>query len=386
MIDKKLYELVSDHLLRASDSDIDAIEFHDDLRSFSLTGQELYKVFKCVREKLTEHDIRQEVVIIHLDLNTFDIVYYVPVIFAIISTGNVFYFLSNQKDLKQDAEALGSRVYVSKKMHNCDVHEIDVEILQENKHLVSSLPSDTVYVIKTSGSTGEAKTIYVTNASIVPNIINMVTHLQLTPDDRVLMSSPPTFVPHMIDIFVTFMSDAKLVIIPRHRLLSQTSININNVTVLHCTPSLLVRLSWPISSLRILAIGGEKCSEESKRRLMTAWRSGVMVFHMYGLTEMSVWQSMTRMTSEQMIMEMPILVKHQNLLSDTTLETDEAGEIIIESSQRHCFYKENGREGIKSHPLFKSGDLGEWSKHHDEDWLIWKGRQDDVVKIFEKFV
>ena len=40
--------------------------------------------------------------------------------------------------------------------------------------------------------------------------------------------------------------------------------------------------------------------------------------------------------------------------------------------------------GIKSHPLFKSGDLGEWSKHHDEDWLIWKGRQDDVVKIFGK--
>ena len=54
-----------------------------------------------MREKLTEHDIRQEVVIIHLDLNTFDIVYYVPVIFAIISTGNVFYFLNNQKDLKQ---------------------------------------------------------------------------------------------------------------------------------------------------------------------------------------------------------------------------------------------------------------------------------------------
>ena len=82
---------------------------------------------------------------------------------------------------------------------------------------------------------------------------------------------------------------------------------------------ILFRLSWPISSLRILAIGGEKCSEESKRRLMTAWRSGVMVFHMYGLTEMSVWQTMTRMTSERMIIEMPILVKHQNLLSGKTI-------------------------------------------------------------------
>ena len=34
MRDKKLYELVSDHLLKAAESDIDVIEFHDDLRSF----------------------------------------------------------------------------------------------------------------------------------------------------------------------------------------------------------------------------------------------------------------------------------------------------------------------------------------------------------------
>ena len=33
MRDKKLYELVSDHLLKAAESDIDVIEFHDDLRS-----------------------------------------------------------------------------------------------------------------------------------------------------------------------------------------------------------------------------------------------------------------------------------------------------------------------------------------------------------------
>ena len=70
---------------------------------------------------------------------------------------------------------------------------------------------------------GEAKTIYVTNASIVPNIVDMVFHLQLTPDDQVLMSSPPTFDPHIIDIIVSFISKARLVILPRHRLQSQTS-------------------------------------------------------------------------------------------------------------------------------------------------------------------
>ena len=51
---------------------------------------------------------------------------------------------------------MGSRVYVTKKMLNDDVHkdEMEVEILLEDNNSISHPPPDTVYVIKTSGSTG----------------------------------------------------------------------------------------------------------------------------------------------------------------------------------------------------------------------------------------
>ena len=42
-----------------------------------------------------------------------------------------------------------------------------------------------------------------------------------------------------------------------------------------------------------MAIGGEHCNTNARARLRTLLERGVRVYHMYGLTEMSVWQSMT---------------------------------------------------------------------------------------------
>ena len=119
-----------------------------------------------------------------------------------------------------------------------------------------SLPADTVYIIKTSGSTGtgsrsipifdmmivgRAKTVFVTNASIVPNITSISEHWRLSESDVVLLSSPPTFDPHIIDIFVTFSQGAQLLILARKQLQS-SRLDIPSLTVLHSTPSLFTRL------------------------------------------------------------------------------------------------------------------------------------------------
>ena len=64
-----------------------------------------------------------------------------------------------------------------------------------------------------------------------------------------------------------------------------------------------------------MAIGGEHCNTNARARLRTLLERGVRVYHMYGLTEMSVWQTMTRITSEKMIFEMPILIKYKNMLT-----------------------------------------------------------------------
>ena len=73
------------------------------------------------------------------------------------------------------------------------------------------------------------------------------------------------------------------------------------------------RLKTP-GHLRILAVGGEKCDQEMRKMLSSLLELGVSVYHMYGLTEMSVWQTMTRLNQE-IIDTMPVYIPHSNLLS-----------------------------------------------------------------------
>ena len=75
------------------------------------------------------------------------------------------------------------------------------------------------------------------------------------------------------------------------------------MTILQCTPSLLLRLA-SAPRLRVLTVGGERCSAEARRRLTEHLEAGVRVYHMYGLTEMSVWQTMTRLESKEMVARM----------------------------------------------------------------------------------
>ena len=87
---------------------------------------------------------------------------------------------------------------------------------------------------------GRAKTVFVTNASIEPNISSIVQHWRLSSSDVVLLSSPPTFDPHIIDIFVTFSQGAQLLILTR-KLLQSARLDLPRLTVLHSTPSLFTR-------------------------------------------------------------------------------------------------------------------------------------------------
>ena len=87
---------------------------------------------------------------------------------------------------------------------------------------------------------GRAKTVYVTNASIEPNISSIAQHWRLSSSDVVLLSSPPTFDPHIIDIFVTFSQGAQLLMLTR-KMLQSTGLDLPGLSVLHCTPSLFSR-------------------------------------------------------------------------------------------------------------------------------------------------
>ena len=90
-------------------------------------------------------------------------------------------------------------------MLNFDVHEIDVEILQENKHSVSHPPPDTVYVIKTSGSTGTK--IPSRSDAIAKEVIKMIVVFKNAP--KVALLTVISIVPISEDAVLRLIMDSK---------------------------------------------------------------------------------------------------------------------------------------------------------------------------------
>ena len=76
------------------------------------------------------------------------------------------------------------------------------------------------------------------------------------------------------------------------------------------------------------------------------------VYHMYGLTEMSVWQVMTRLETAEMVEEMPVYVPGHNLLSDTAVDCND-GQIEVRSETRQCWIRDRdkSRFSIEIFPL-----------------------------------
>ena len=71
-----------------------------------LSSREIYEVYSYVREKLLLGNITGEAVVVHLDTDSRDFSLYLPVIFAVISTDNAFYFLQNKQKVHQVKKGL----------------------------------------------------------------------------------------------------------------------------------------------------------------------------------------------------------------------------------------------------------------------------------------
>ena len=206
-----------------------------------LEHRSLVDVYNILRKRLIEEVIENEIVIVHIDVNSPDIVLYVPTIFAIISTSNAFHFVDSAEKIGKTLDEVGSRVVVTYKNDLNILAPDKIELRVYADKAPKRPPDDTVYLIKTSGSTGAAKTIYVTAASVVPNLRDMAAELRPSARDVILLSSPPTFDPHIVDVFLAFSSGATLLVTPRRLLQTQRELCLDTVTILHCTPSLLLR-------------------------------------------------------------------------------------------------------------------------------------------------
>ncbi|XP_058446104.1 beta-alanine-activating enzyme [Malaya genurostris] len=155
------------------------------------------------------------------------------------------------------------------------------------------------YYIGTSGSTGQPKLVKVPNLCIQPNLEKLKDLLQVTQDDRLFVSSPSSFDPFVVDVFLAVRNGACLILVTNEiRLDSERLLGVlfvqDRVTIMQLTPSLFQRWNEQSvadvilrkdSSLRHLVLGGEPFPVQMKIPDQTS----TAIHNIYGITEISCW-------------------------------------------------------------------------------------------------
>lgn len=245
------------------------------------------------------------------------------------------------------------------------------------------------YGIQTSGSTGRKTSVLVPHSCICPNIVDLARNLwNVTGKDVIFGAAPPTFDPHIVELFTALMGGACIFYttpeVKQNPLLLASLLVLHQVTILQITPSLFRRLSNFISlpscksmSLRLITLGGEKCPEKQElRKFQNAFSGRKVIFqNIYGVTEVSCWASL-----ETVDLDTPDPITIGQGLQDTevTLEP-ESNEILIKSSTRRCIIVDPTQSAkcLKTiGPEYRTGDLGTLSKNG----IVFLGRKDRVVK------
>ncbi|MFD5434091.1 non-ribosomal peptide synthase/polyketide synthase [Kitasatospora sp. NPDC127067] len=144
------------------------------------------------------------------------------------------------------------------------------------------------YVIYTSGSTGTPKGVVVTHRGIAGFTAAAVENYALRPGDRVLQFSSPSFDASVLELFVSVLTGATLVIPPDGPWLGEelaAVLDDHRITHTLIPPAALATVPAGAGRhLRTLIVGAEACSAE----LVDRWAPGRRMINSYGPTEATI--------------------------------------------------------------------------------------------------
>ncbi len=234
---------------------------------------------------------------------------------------------------------------------------------EQDSELFSELTgSDPAFLVQTSGTTKpNARTlILVTGRSFLPNFFDFFDEFDLNADSRVFAASPSTFDPFYLDLFLALCSSSLLhlsspVCKANSDLFASRILQRSPPTFIQATPSLFNKIRGHFTeenAPKYVVLGGERFPNIDAG----SFPAGTTFYNAYGVTEMSVWQSLVKVRDPRND-ETPIaIVKGEEdkerrfcdmRLSDTAArlvingqicarESTEEGEVAVYSSRRQC--------------------------------------------------
>ncbi len=257
-------------------------------------------------------------------------------------------------------------------------------------------PEDEAYVIYTSGSTGKPKGVPVCHGNAYHLVLAEQQIYAVQPDDRMLQGFSLAFDASVEEVWAAFNAGATLVAGTPEimhagpdlgKLLAELKIS-----VLSCVPALLATLPQPVSSVRLLILGGETLPEE----LIKPWFSPERrIYNTYGPTETTVVATASLcLAGEKVTIGRPLANYTAYILDEdgNLLRKGQEGELVIGGNgvTKGYLHREEltarqfianphaGLTGDTSPSLYRTGDMARINADDDIEYL---GRIDTQVKI-----
>jgi amino acid adenylation domain-containing protein/thioester reductase-like protein len=151
-------------------------------------------------------------------------------------------------------------------------------------------PSDIIYVIHTSGTTGTPKGVLIKHESISNFVTEYADFIGIESTDRTLQFSPYNFDGSVMDLWIPLTKGATLHLYPNNKILGQALsdfLQLHSISILpFISPSVLSTLpqNADYSAVRVIATGAESCPASVRN----FWENKVKFINAYGPTEATV--------------------------------------------------------------------------------------------------
>ncbi|WP_432010893.1 non-ribosomal peptide synthase/polyketide synthase [Streptomyces cucumeris] len=267
----------------------------------------------------------------------------------------------------------------------------------DTDRLAPLLPEHPAYVIYTSGSTGVPKGVVVAHGGLGNFSAATAEHYAVTPGDRVLQFSSPSFDASVLELCSSLLAGAALVVPPEGPLLgAELAAVLRDHGVTHAlvppaalatVPAEEVRRGLP--SLRTLIVGAEACPAG----LVDLWAPDRRLVNSYGPTEATVvatWTGALRAGSGTPTIGRPLPNTRVYVLDGAMREVPvgTTGELYITGAGVARGYLDRpgltadrfvaAPSGPPGARMYRTGDLARWTADGELEFL---GRTDHQVKV-----
>ncbi len=254
-------------------------------------------------------------------------------------------------------------------------------------------PAQTAYLIYTSGSTGTPKGVAVTHRGLAGLVAGLADRLDITADSTVLQFSSPGFDAIVMELCMSLLSGAPLVLLPGEsrppveRLIE--AIDRHSVSHMFIIPSLLAAIDPDsVPSLTTVAVGAEAVPPT----LLETWAQDRRFHNVYGPTEATVMISASEplRPGDTPVIGRPIPGVQLYVLDPflRPLPPGVTGELHVAGAGVARGYVDRPEQtlsafmacpfGDPGERMYRTGDLVRWT---EDGQLEFVGRADEQVKI-----